>query len=71
MSIVRHLNRCLFGYHKTVINCPKRVELLSDRIRYNAVWKMSSFKFSSAEELKVEHNPKKHQFFVQMGRGLR
>ncbi|CAG2179483.1 unnamed protein product, partial [Oppiella nova] len=32
------------------------------------IWRMSSFAFSSVNDLKVEHNHLNRQFFIQMGK---
>jgi len=31
---------------------------------------MSSFQFSSVDELKVEHNLNRHEFYVKLGKGF-
>jgi hypothetical protein len=64
MSICRQFYYSLVHNRNRVSN--KR-QILS---QLNVLQTMSSFQFSSVDELKVEHNLNRHEFYIKLGKGF-
>lgn len=71
MSIIRQLSYSLVKYNTNCFSTltTRRPQILK-HLKIISNEKMSSFKFSSVDVLQVEHNPKEHQFFVKLGKGI-